>query len=89
MTSSAIGKRIKQHLQASSLCAGESNHRFRRGHTQSDAAAGFRTTSDWGARSDQHRSYCGDVQKPHQALAQGGAAKASFACMSNFSVAAL
>ena len=41
MTSSAIGKRVKQHLESAALYAGESNHGFRRGHIQADAAAGL------------------------------------------------
>ena len=41
MASSAIGKRVKQHLQTAALYAGESNHGFRRGHIQADAAAGL------------------------------------------------
>ena len=44
MTSSAIGKRVKQHLETARLYAGESNHGFRRGHIQADAAAGVSTS---------------------------------------------
>ncbi len=43
MTSSAIGKRVKQHLETATLYAGESNRGFRRGHIQADAAAGVST----------------------------------------------
>lgn len=43
MTLSAIGKRVKQHLQAPGLYQGESNHGFRRGHIQADAADGMST----------------------------------------------
>ncbi len=44
MTSSAIGKRVKQHLETATLYAGESKHGFRRGHIQADAAAGVSTS---------------------------------------------
>ena len=44
LTSSAIGKRVKQHLETAALYAGESNHGFRRGHIQADAAAGLSTS---------------------------------------------
>ena len=38
MASSAIGKRVKQHLETAALYAGESNH------IQADAAAGLSTS---------------------------------------------
>ena len=44
MTSSAIGKQVKQHLETATLYAGESNHGFRRDHIQADAAAGVSTS---------------------------------------------
>ena len=39
--STSIGHRLKQHLEASGLYAGESNHGFRRGQIQSMAAQGM------------------------------------------------
>ena len=44
MSSSAIGQRLKLHLTAANLYTGDSNHAFRRGHIQSDAAAGLSTS---------------------------------------------
>ena len=50
MTSSAIGKRIKHHLECATLYAGESNHGFRRGHIQADAASEL-STADIGLQA--------------------------------------
>ena len=44
MAFSAIGKRVKQNAETTALYAGGSNHGFKWGHIQADAAAALSTS---------------------------------------------